>query len=201
VEDKQATRIAFTANAAIVPRNKFTVSDYPNAVRLNQYVTDSRINKPAGTILATEFLNKWEKMSVNASGGKKVKSHRPISPLSNAVGVFIPYVTPPEAVFWYGVRDDPRFGLVPKRDLGTAALFDSPVYNRANFIGRHHPGGDDIFGGTANGVYVDGHIERKTAYQSLKLREWGDRYWSVTGRSEVKMHSGLYKQTARSPWP
>ncbi len=201
IEDKQATRVAFTVNAAIMPRNKFSSSDWPNADRLNQYVSDAWIKKPAGTILATEFLNNWEKMSINASGGKKVKSHRPISPFANSNGVYFPYSTPESLTFWYGGRTDPGFDLVPKRDLGNAALFDSPTYQRANFVGRHHPGGDDVYGGTANFVYVDGHIDRKTAYQSLKLREWGDRYWSVTGKSDVVLHAPIYRQTARGPWP
>ncbi len=56
---------------------------------------------------------------------------------------------------------------------------------KANCVGRHHPGGDKEFGGTANFLYCDGHVERKTVYESIRKREWGDKFYSLTGANDV----------------
>jgi prepilin-type processing-associated H-X9-DG protein len=53
-----------------------------------------------------------------------------------------------------------------------------------NAIGRHHPSGDK-FGGSTNFCYTDGHVERKAIWQTLHHREWGDKYFSLTGRNEI----------------
>ena len=53
-------------------------------------------------------------------------------------------------------------------------------------VGRHHPGDEDIYGAAANFLYIDGHIERKTIHKTLRLREWGDKFYSISGRNEVK---------------
>jgi prepilin-type processing-associated H-X9-DG protein len=86
----------------------------------------------------------------------------------------------------YGPPEDrDTFGLRPLAQIqDTVGLIDGAVGPETNAVGRHHPSGDKL-GGTTNFLYTDGHIERKTILQTLIDREWGDRYYSITGRNEV----------------
>lgn len=56
-------------------------------------------------------------------------------------------------------------------------------------VGRHHPGGDAL-GGTANFIYCDGHVSRKTVKQTLDLREWGSSVYSISGQNGLALNSG-----------
>src|SRR5436189_192976 len=75
--DRQVKRMAYTGNAAIFPRNKFTGS---TGERLNQLVNPSWIDGSkfgaSKVILATEFLSSSNWGSLRNSENK-IKSHRP----------------------------------------------------------------------------------------------------------------------------
>jgi len=86
-----------------------------------------------------------------------------------------------------------RIGAIAAARCGTTTLIDhhaSPnvidgaLGPETNAIGRHHPGGDRL-GGTANFLYVDGHVERTTILETLKERRWGDKYYAITGNNIV----------------
>jgi prepilin-type N-terminal cleavage/methylation domain-containing protein len=77
LEDRQAPRMAYTGNAAIFPRNKFTV-ELSGGERVNQFVPESIV--APGAILATEFNSNWKAIGVDQGGVVLSKSHRPISP-------------------------------------------------------------------------------------------------------------------------
>ena len=49
-----------------------------------------------------------------------------------------------------------------------------------NAVGRHHPGGDAL-GGTTNFLFTDGSVARRTILETMKRREWGLAYYSLTG--------------------
>jgi prepilin-type N-terminal cleavage/methylation domain-containing protein len=61
VEDLQASRMAYTANAAIVPRNKGKELGNIDVglPRSNRFVRESEIETSGRTILATEFNRNW----------------------------------------------------------------------------------------------------------------------------------------------
>ena len=204
-EDKQAARMAYTANAAIMPRNKFTsqlVSAESSGTRKNTYVQDTIVRRPGATIAVTEFLNNWKLIGLGSGGNILSKSHRPISPFYNLTSQYDPFPHDERlGQFFYGDPQNPTFGLRTLRDLRDGGAWGEAGYNRANFVGRHHPGGDQTWGGTANFLYVDSHVERKTVFQTLKKREWGNRYFSVTGKNDVVMHGPVYKQTSAAFWP
>jgi len=174
-EDRQAKRMAYTGNAAIFPRNKFS----QGSVRRNQLVIIDRITFPARNIMATEFLeyNNWESI---ADGGTS-KSHRSINPfIGGSAGVDI--YNEPDA------GTEPRFfypeesSILPTRQLGSNLIRDGNTI--LNAVGRHHPGARDrAYGGTANFVFVDGHVERMTVLDSIRQKKWGDRFYSLTGRN------------------
>jgi len=185
-EDKQAPRIAYTANAAIVPRNKFT-RELSGGIRVNVFATETNVLNPRAAVLATEFLNSGKAISVPSGDRFVSKSHRPINPFYH-LGYGSNEYTPPleNGDFIYGTPADPKtYGLLPyDQVLDSAGLIENANVPETNAVGRHHPGGDAL-GGTANFLCIDGSVRRKTILKTLEQREWGDRYYSLNGNSDV----------------
>ncbi len=184
-EDKQAPRVAYTANAAIVGRNKWDPSQW-GFRRGNRFVDESEVITSRGVILATEFNKDWRVSALQlGESAAESKSHRPIGAFVHTSN-WNEYMVPPEygGFFYPGDRVD--YGVVPLSDLeNRIGVIDGQGLAEINAVGRHHPGGDK-YGGTANFLYVDGHVSRKTIHQTLKGWEWGDAYWSLTGKTNVR---------------
>ncbi|MGE3108065.1 MAG: type II secretion system protein [Phycisphaerales bacterium] len=182
-EDRQARRMAFTGNAAIFPRNKFSGSAGSRRnVLVNPSGIDSSPRGASGTILATEFLDLgpgWEALRDNLDG--VIKSHRPLTPfVSPSSGSDVYNAIDPVgsiAAFDYPQESD----IVQLGQLGANMINDPNTI--LNAVGRHHPGGDKNYGGTANFVFVDGHVENMTVRESIRERKWGDRFFSLSGRN------------------
>ncbi len=187
-EDKQAPRLAFAANAAVMPRNKIHLSD---GVRRNKFVNASAIQAKRQVILATELHDNWISSAVGQAGGLVSKSHRSIQAFYHPGSGTNEYQADAEVQFEYDFNGDSEtYGLRPYANIkDTVGLIDGQggTIMETNAVGRHHPGGDK-FGGTANFLYIDGHVERKTIHQTLEAREWGDRYWGITGENRVRMN-------------
>jgi prepilin-type N-terminal cleavage/methylation domain-containing protein/prepilin-type processing-associated H-X9-DG protein len=171
-EDRQAKRIGFTGNAAIFPRNKFNIS----AQRQNRLVAASRIKGAARTILATEFAEgpAWETLRQPGSG--VIKSHRPVTPFQDlgfGNDIYDAPLNSTVARFVYPPTD----AIYDKNNLGSNMIEDANT--TLNAVGRHHPGG------TANFVFVDGHVERTTVRDSVSRRLWGTEFYSLTGNALV----------------
>lgn len=187
--DKQATRMAYTANAAIISRNKWTTS-MSGGIRTNKSVNESDIKNTGNVILVTEFNRNWRAEALYQGSGYLSKSHRPVNPFWNASGGYNEYLNSPSpnAVFYYVPREhskDRPYGLAPMNVIENGVgLIDGASGSELNAVGRHHPGGDQL-GGSTNFLYVDGHVERKTLLQTLENREWGDHYYSITGPNKV----------------
>ncbi len=188
IEDKQAPRCAFTGNAAIFPRNKFT-TELSGGARINRLVNESEIRNPGDVILATEFNRNWR---VSAEGNPDDayvlgKGHRPVNPFMSLSSGSDEYAAPllTETFSYLGSDGSNAYGLLPQNvvDNMTNAIGQIGIAE-TNAVGRHHPGGDKL-GGTANFVFVDGHVERQTILQSLKDRQWGDKYYALTGNTTV----------------
>jgi prepilin-type N-terminal cleavage/methylation domain-containing protein/prepilin-type processing-associated H-X9-DG protein len=177
-KDRQAKRMAYAGNAAIFPRNKFNIG----AARKNRLVSPALIDASArgagGTILATEFLERKEWRSI--ADNYLSKSHRPITPfIGGSAGTDV-YNEPDfgqGARFFYPSEDE----LLDADELGENMIKDGNTI--LNAVGRHHPGGDAEFGGTANFVYVDGHAARMTVLESIVKRQWGERFYTLTGQN------------------
>ena len=191
--DKQTSRISITANASILPRNKFTPS-MSEGQRVNRFVNGGELKNPSSLILAAEFNNNWKAIGVQQGSGVLVKSHRPILPFShtgtgykgNAV-YKAPLGTP-----YYVYGDNAarsNFGLRPWSEVENATdLLDGGAGHPINAIGRHHSGSGSTkeFGGCANFIYVDGHVARKSVLETLQKKEWGNKFYSITGNNEVR---------------
>ncbi len=206
-EDKQAPFIAYAGNAGIIPRNKFQAS--ASNTRKNVFVSPSAVRNASGTIMAAEFADKFEWVSIQHSeSGRLCKAHRPISPLyDNRMGQYGPFgeggaTAMPgfEPPFTYGPRDAEYGGLYRVDQLASSisAFIDdtnNSTLNPVNVVARHHPGGGlKEFGGAATFIYVDGHAEKKNVLDTLVKKEWGDRYYSVDAENEVAM-----KRPVRAP--
>ena len=79
--DLQAPRMAYTANEAIMGRNKYVVG-FQGCIRTYQFVKASAIKHSADTILVTEFNQDWDvvnDMADDGSGNIVCKSHRPVN--------------------------------------------------------------------------------------------------------------------------
>ena len=191
--DKQAPRISLTANAALIPRNKFTtlISGGP---RVNRFVRADEVRNTSSLILLTEFNNNWKALGVQQGSGILVKTHRPVLPFSSLgfgsidLAVYTAPFNTPTFVYGDGSGEKGNYGLVPQKQVDASSdLLNGGAGHPINAVGRHHPGPGmtTAMGGCANFLYVDGHVARKTVLETMKRREWGDKFYSITGRNEV----------------
>jgi prepilin-type processing-associated H-X9-DG protein len=186
LEDKQAPRMAYTANAAIIGRNKFTralAAVEGNGDILNKWVSDGEIRSPRPIVLVTEFNANWKLAAKPMGGAYLVKSHRPVNPFWNIGSGYNPYGATPNGPpqFRYSDTTARDFGLEPASALEESGdVFANKA--EVNIVGRHHSG-KGKYGGTTNFLYVDGSVQRKDVLQTLLLREWGSAFYSLKGTS------------------
>jgi len=184
--DRQAKRVAFTGNAAIFPRNKFDSSD---GRRKNVLVKQSVVRAPGKTVLATEFheFANWRSIAQ----GNISKSHRPVTPfvgLSSGANVFSEPIRQGFASFAYPSLDMFR----RTNEQGEGMISDTGTDTTLNAVGRRWPGGTwRDYGGTAHFVYVDGHVEKKHILDTVRDREWGDRFYSIDGGNGVDVNRNI----------
>jgi prepilin-type N-terminal cleavage/methylation domain-containing protein len=172
-QDRQAPRTAYTANAAILPRNKLNPGSSP---RHNRLVQDSAVTFPSKTILFSELVhtNSWR----TVFDGQQSRSHRPITPFLGVSTGDDVYDQPDSAnggAFVYPARTT----MLAKTAIGDDML--GYGRNPINAAGRSHPGGGGWIGGTSNFAFPDGHGERMSALDSLEKKLWGDKFYSLTG--------------------
>jgi len=178
-EDRQVKRVGFGGNAALFPRNKF---NNPINRRSNELVNASIVKGPARTILLAEFQesNQWLSIAESAGGNTGLsKSHRSITPFIGGTNVNDPYAEPKrsgvKSFFYPGANE-----ILPYDDVvGATNLIADDGTAPINAVGRQQPGQ------TANFVFADGHVERKTLRETVAKREWGSRFYSITGPDEV----------------
>ncbi|MCG3125227.1 MAG: hypothetical protein CHACPFDD_00043 [Phycisphaerae bacterium] len=183
--DRQARRMAFTANAAVMPRNKFAPA-FPGP-RFNRFVKDNELQMPGKVIMATELNRNWKAAAVQ-DGGIKSKSHRPVNPFYHTSSGYNEYGATSQG-FRYRKSGSSTYGLSPWESIDNpdaVGLIDGAAGSELNAVGRHHPGGSDArMGGTTNFLYCDGHVQRKELLATMKDREWGDKYYAVTDDNKV----------------
>jgi len=153
--------------------------------RVNRCVNEKEFSS-ANTILLAELSKNWKTISINEGGGWLCKSHRPINPFTHIGSGTNEFGSPPDDPgFTYGVG--PHYGLLSAADQEQATgIVDGGDTIETNAVGRHHPGGGDGYiGGTANFLYADGHAEKKTVLETVKRKEWGLKFYSVTGNTII----------------
>jgi len=198
VTDRQARRIAYGANGAVIPRNKFfEEKGSRNNVLVGPSKLDAEPGGPSRVILAADFAYSvsggWstigdEKGYEGGSDGFKSKSHRPFTPFRARSGSGDPnedYQVPANKSkrFEYpDVSNKETTDIKLKKDIGAGDLTNSKT--TLNVVGRHHPGGDPSIG-AANFAFFDGHADRMTVVDTITKRLWGSRYHSISGDNSV----------------
>lgn len=181
--DRQAARMAYGANAALMPRNKFSTTGTP---RRNQFVKSSIIAFPATTILFTEYAHGasgWR--TIAEPDNNRSVSHRPITPfVGGSTGADV-YREPATggARFLY----PEEHMILRERELGPGMLQAGTSDTLLNAVGRHHPGGNEGqgMGGRVNFAFADGHVEQLHVVETVRKRLWGDRFYSITGNNNI----------------
>ncbi len=207
--DYQAPRNAYTANEAIMGRNKFIAPFGANQVnyRTYQWVRATMIQHSADTILVTEYNQDWHIVSDtpdNGSGPPVCKSHRPV----NAY----------EAILGFGVAGAYKLDQYQPTTSGAPALIrvapenltPYPHYipgmqlggtvSSLDWVGRNHgsfklgtvkaPDGTVIPGWdlrTTNFLYCDGHVENKNILDTFTPWQWGDYMYSLVPGKDIKL--------------
>ncbi|RMH12078.1 MAG: DUF1559 domain-containing protein [Planctomycetota bacterium] len=179
-KDRQAKRMAYTGNAAIIARNKLNVSNG----RGNRFVRASEIASSrrgaSGVILATEFYDNGDAWTSIASSNRgEIQSHRSIEPFIGVTSGVRVYEEPlaEGASFVY----PPRGNLLSESDLGRHEITNE--LTRLNAVGRHH--GKE----KANYAFVDGHVNLMSLRETVRDRLWGDRFYSITGNNAVDLEA------------
>ncbi|MBX3379337.1 MAG: DUF1559 domain-containing protein [Phycisphaeraceae bacterium] len=198
ITDRQARRIAYGANGAVIPRNKLVEErGSRNNVLVGPSKVDTEPGGPSRVILAADYAysltSGWatigdEKGYEGGSDGFKSKSHRPFTPFRVRFGTGDPnedYQVPAIKAkrFEYpDISDKATTDIKQKKDLGAGDMTNSKT--TLNVVGRHHPGGDPAIG-SANFVFFDGHSDRMTVIDTITKRLWGNKYHSISGENSV----------------
>ncbi|MBL8878519.1 MAG: prepilin-type N-terminal cleavage/methylation domain-containing protein [Phycisphaerales bacterium] len=190
--DRQAKRMGFLANAAVMPRNKFNGNiQGSTGPRFNRLIQESEIKQPSRVILAADINKNWQASAVREGGGLKSKSHRPVNPFYHISSGYQEYEAAERpSGFRYGPQSDNTYGLA--RTIGDDAegLIEGSAGTELNAVGRHHPGSDK-FGGTTDFLYTDGSVQRKFIIKTMQDREWGDNYYALTGDTQIINRYGV----------
>jgi prepilin-type N-terminal cleavage/methylation domain-containing protein/prepilin-type processing-associated H-X9-DG protein len=176
IVDQQAPRLAYTLNEAICPRNKFVLG-FQGCVRTYSYVKSSQISNSSGTILATEWAQNGGR-SDNGDGTFEVYSHRPVNGYFAANGGSLEF----EAL-----QPGAGFRRATAADLDPDP--DTLMYNNSlslDWVGRNHgQRAGYIDRRLSNFLYVDGHVETKSVYDTLSPFQWGSAFWSLNPREDM----------------
>jgi len=201
--DMQAPRQAYTANEAIMGRNKYVLG-YQGCDRTYQFVRATMIRHSADTILVTEFNQDWHVVNdVSDADGSTIvcKSHRAvnayeiITDIGGAGAYKLDTVAPNGSQAQY-IRVNASM-LTPYPHLNNPAL--GKTVSSLDWVGRNHgsfklgnvrlPGGQVVSGWdmrTTNFLYCDGHVENKNIVDTLTPWQWGDYMYSLVPGQDIK---------------
>ena len=208
LRDKQVARVAFLSNGAIIPRNKFNLEG--TAVRRNQLVRHGTIRSGAQTITFAELnVDSGDYSAISECADPQCsefrsKSHRPITPFA---GTDSGAASSADADELYnngtGTLGDNKSWRYPRGQ--EIAVSGRRLENRLDSlrswdaVARHWdvPGHAAItglstsedYGGGANFVFADGHVELLHVIDTIDRRLWGDRFYSITGPQKVTLNA------------
>jgi prepilin-type N-terminal cleavage/methylation domain-containing protein/prepilin-type processing-associated H-X9-DG protein len=174
--DDQAPRVAYTLNEALSPRNKFAIG-FQSAVRVYQFVHASSIPNSSGTILATEWAPNGARIGATTGSGFYVYSHRPVHGFVGLDGTLDMYQLPLNV----GYR------RVTAADLDPDPASASSSSTRLDWVGRNH-GHVTRYPDQrrSNFLYLDGHVECKSIYETLSPFQWGEKFYTLDPNDDLQ---------------
>jgi len=177
--DYQVPRLAYAANAAIMPNNKFTVG-FQSTLNPFHFVKQGQIRNSGNTILMTEFTDAANVVVDKSrfTGQPASKSNRPVNGfvIDGQTNPNIETVAP-GTPFHPATADD----LAKAKPIDKASGADNSK-TRLDWVGRLHGSGGWLQKRT-NFLYVDGHVETKRLEETLSPFQWGERFYSLADNS------------------
>jgi prepilin-type N-terminal cleavage/methylation domain-containing protein/prepilin-type processing-associated H-X9-DG protein len=203
--DYQAPRMAYTANEAIMGRNKFVINfNGTGNARTYRWVPAAQIAHSAATILVTEFNMNWQIVNdVSDADGHTIvcKSHRPVCAYENVLDAGAPGAYKVDlAAYTPGRNGLVRVGV---EDLTANPTIGNPAQGQTvsslDWVGRNHgqfklgdvgnTKGNGVVSGfnlqTTNFLYCDGHVETKSIADTIRPWEWGDQMYSLNYGTDI----------------
>jgi prepilin-type N-terminal cleavage/methylation domain-containing protein/prepilin-type processing-associated H-X9-DG protein len=189
--DQQAPRMAYTANEAIMGRNKYQFGmqdDVGTVVRTYRYVRAAQVHNSANTVLATEFNQIWQLVtdSGGSTPGQPCKSHRPVHGFWSATSLDVDTVPPAltvGSIARYSIYQANTSDMNPNLQPGQSSN------TRLDFVGRNHGHGKDSSGKSlakTNFLYCDGHVETKRLEETVSPSfQWGEQFYSMTPNGDI----------------
>jgi prepilin-type N-terminal cleavage/methylation domain-containing protein/prepilin-type processing-associated H-X9-DG protein len=175
VVDEQAPRIAYTLNEAISPRNKFAIG-FQGAVRAYQFVNTSSLPNASGTILATEWAQTGAR-EMDTDSTFTVASHRPVHAFVGLDGT----------LDMYQLSTSIAYRRVTAADLDPDPASASKSVTDLDWVGRNHGHADGYPDRRrTNFLYLDGHVECKTIYETLAPFEWGEKFYTLVPNGDLQ---------------
>ncbi len=176
VIDQQVPRVAYTLNEALSPRNKFVLG-FQSAVRTYHFIRASSVPHSSSTILATEWGNNGGRVAATVSSNFYVYSHRPVHGFVGLDGTLDMYQLKPGVPY----RQVTAADLDP--DPGTAASSTT----RLDWVGRNHGRLTNYPDQRrSNFLYLDGHVECKSIYDTLRPFEWGETFYTLDPNGDLQ---------------
>lgn len=180
VVDKQARRLGYTFNEAVVGRNK--MGNMPTA-RRSVFVPAAQVANSAGTVLATEWIDNPNVVVDDGyinSGYPVCKSHRPVSGFVGVAGELNLYKVGASMGGAAAYRRVTPADLSPNAPTGGAAS-----NTRLDWVGRNH-GSGAWKDRKSNFLYCDGHVEGKRVVETLApVFEWGEKLYSYQPNDDL----------------
>jgi len=191
--DRQAPRVAYAANGAIMPQARLVPSGTARHFELVsraggcagvpptgvvRLVRSHAIASPATTCLLTEWHASEADGWYTLGRGQTIRAHRPIEPFLGVTSGRSPEREPTAGV-------GPRFRYpdaseVLPDDASFREVLTSSGFTDVNAMGRLQPGG------RAHLAMVDGSVVLRTPADSVADRLWGERFYSITGGDRVR---------------
>jgi prepilin-type N-terminal cleavage/methylation domain-containing protein/prepilin-type processing-associated H-X9-DG protein len=183
VYDRQAPRMAYTFNEALIPRNKFYIG-FQGASVAYTTIKASQVKKSAETILATEWNQDWRivKGPARVGSGEVCKSHRPVSGFIGVTTGNGVLENQPGPTFGRGGPFVRRAKLADLIGDPTPTAVGDPPTTTLSWVGRNH-GKRQLKQGrdtrVTNFLYLDGHVVTKNLDETVRAWEWGERVYTI----------------------
>lgn len=189
VQDNQAPRLSYTANAAVMPRKRRSID--PSGV-----VGATSIESVAGTILLAPMTDVVQCIGDSSgASGTAFKSHRSTNAFMNALTPSGRYVGETAttaggdvgAASYYAITEDLARGAIvgcKAVALGTPHTFSHLAYTQPS---RFNKNSNDLIGGSANYAFADTHAKNQKLSATLNPKNfmWGSRNYGGGGGTIV----------------
>lgn len=186
IQDEQAPRLSYTANAAILPRKRREAD--PSTI-----VSATAFDNVANIIMIAPMTEKASCITGDSTaGGNAYKSHRSTNAFLNTLSATGGYVGENASTAGGDVGRTTYFALTPtiarQAIVGCRALADTVTTHGFSHIAYTNPNrfnrnGADVIGGSANYLFADTHAKTSTLGATLNPNnfQWGTKNYGGGG--------------------